>query len=376
MSLFQGNRMCNRRVVLLAFGLAVLFLLLPVRAGLWAAPLAGICTPENLDKWGPDCKPSSSQLVPAGSVPVPSPLPPAPSVLTYTYAYVTTGPVGLYTSPADAENGVAPIKVLDKGYVWVRLVGQVVYGDHVWYVTESGGYLPGSLVAIYKPSTFQGIVVQNRPVVPFAWVLNYVQTSAKPGARPDANGTWYRRYQLVNIYEAREADQQIWYRVGENQWLAQTNVAKVEWKQQPSQVGPGEKWIDVSLFEQTLAAYEGDRMVYATLISSGLPQWSTVQGLFRIHSKYALGPMVGREGRPDFYALEGVPWSMYFYQDYALHGAYWHDGFGWQHSHGCVNLAPADAKWLYDWTSPVVPSTWSSKLATNAEPGTWVWVHD
>ena len=117
-------------------------------------------------------------------------------------------------------------------------------------------------------------------------------------------------------------------------------------------------------------------MVYATLVSSGLPQWATVKGIFRIHSKYTFGPMVGREGLPDFYALEDVPWSMYFFQDYALHGAYWHDGFGWQHSHGCVNLAPLDAKWLFDWTSPFVPLGWRSKAATPAEQGTWVWVHD
>jgi lipoprotein-anchoring transpeptidase ErfK/SrfK len=131
----------------------------------------------------------------------------------------------------------------------------------------------------------------------------------------------------------------------------------------------------VGLFEQTLAAYQGDQMVYATLVSSGLPQWTTVQGIFRIHSKFTLGPMVGQEGKPDFYALESVPWSMYFFRDYALHGAYWHDDFGWRHSHGCLNLAPLDAKWLFEWTTPAVPL--GGKLAVaRPDQGTWVWVHD
>ena len=117
-------------------------------------------------------------------------------------------------------------------------------------------------------------------------------------------------------------------------------------------------------------------MVYATLVSSGLRQWPTAKGLFRIHTKITWGPMSGREGKPDFYSLEDVPWSMYFFEDYALHGAYWHDGFGYQHSHGCVNLAPLDAKWLYDWTTPVVPQGGAGATAPKAAPGTWVWVHD
>jgi lipoprotein-anchoring transpeptidase ErfK/SrfK len=117
----------------------------------------------------------------------------------------------------------------------------------------------------------------------------------------------------------------------------------------PPGVPSGAAWIDINLFEQTLAAYVGDRMVYATLVSSGLPGWNTPPGLFEIWNKVLAGKMSGADGRPDYYFLEDVPWTLYFNQDVALHGAYWHDGFGYQHSHGCVNLAPLDARWLFEW---------------------------
>jgi lipoprotein-anchoring transpeptidase ErfK/SrfK len=84
--------------------------------------------------------------------------------------------------------------------------------------------------------------------------------------------------------------------------------------------------------------------------------------------------MSGSDGQPDYYFLEDVPWTMYFHGAYALHGAYWHDRFGKVHSHGCVNLSLADAKWLFDWTSPAGRTGWSR--ATEEDLGTWVWVHE
>ena len=368
--------MRKRWAALVAFliGAGILIVALPAYTAL-AEPSARFCNPEDTDNWGPNCTPIRKRRLPP---PTPSPAPESPlkSVLPFTYGYVMTGPVALYSNPADTDRGAPPARMLNLGYVWVRIMGQVSHNSQAWYLTEAGGYLPSALVAIMRPSAFQGIRVGGIPATPFAWVLNHVQTSPRPGEKPTTNSANYKRYDAVNIYEQQEVDKQTWYRVGDNQWLAQTVVAKVEWRPPPPEVGPGEKWIDVSLFEQTLAAYEGNRMVYATLISSGLPQWATAKGLFRIHTKYELGSMTGREGKPDYYSLEGVPWTMYFYQDYALHGAYWHDGFGWRHSHGCINLAPLDAKWLYDWTSPYVPPGARVRAATEAEPGTWVSVHD
>jgi hypothetical protein len=350
---------------------------LPASAASPAAPSAGVCDPEDAGNRYHECRKALEQNLPA---PTPAPAPvvsnTVKSALPFTYAYVMTSPVALYANPADADNGVAPVRTLDHGYLWVRLAGQVAYNGQTWYLTDGGGYLPASLAGIYRPSTFQGIAVSSQPEFPFAWVLKSIKTSSKPGGQPGASSATFKRYDVVNIYESSVENGQVWYRVGDNQWLVQTAVAKVQVAPPPPGVGSGEKWIEVNLFEQTVAAYEGDRMVYATLGSTGLPRWATVQGLFRIYAKVTLGPMSGQEGKPDYYSLEDVPWAMYFYQGYSLHGAYWHDGFGYQHSHGCVNLAPLDARWLFDWTTPAVAQGGGGKLATPADLGTWVWVHD
>ena len=118
----------------------------------------------------------------------------------------------------------------------------------------------------------------------------------------------------------------------------------------PFGVGPNERWVDVNLTTQTLNAYEGNDVVYTTLISSGVPNYPTVTGMFRIYLRYESQTMNGYLLGYDYY-LENVPYVMYFYQDYALHGAYWHENFGYPMSHGCVNLDEPDAAWLYDWTT-------------------------
>ncbi len=107
---------------------------------------------------------------------------------------------------------------------------------------------------------------------------------------------------------------------------------------------PGEKWIEVDLSDQTLTAYAGGTPVYSAVVSTGLPGTPTVTGEYRIYAKYRSAPMSG----PGYY-LPNVPYIMYFYRGYALHGTYWHNNFGQPMSHGCVNLRTSDAEWLYNW---------------------------
>lgn len=116
----------------------------------------------------------------------------------------------------------------------------------------------------------------------------------------------------------------------------------------PAIVADGERWIDVNLSNQTLVAYEGDTAVFNTFISSGLSQWPTVVGQFRTYMKYETQTMNGYLLGYDYY-IQDVPYVMYFYEDYAIHGAYWHNNFGMPMSHGCVNVEPAEAGWLYGW---------------------------
>ena len=130
---------------------------------------------------------------------------------------------------------------------------------------------------------------------------------------------------------------------------------------------PGKKKrIEVSLSQQTLRAYEGDQEVYSAKISSGIPGSKTADGLtsatptgdFYIFSKMPNKHMGTVTGNPDAeggYSLPGVPWTCFFRNPggYAFHGTYWHNNFGLQMSHGCVNMRNADAKWLFRWSEPV-----------------------
>jgi lipoprotein-anchoring transpeptidase ErfK/SrfK len=110
--------------------------------------------------------------------------------------------------------------------------------------------------------------------------------------------------------------------------------------------GAGERWIDVNLSTQTVTAYAGRTAVYTAKASTGTWRTPTVVGTYRIYVKYRSAPMSG----PGYY-LPGVPYVMYFYRGYSLHGTYWHNNFGTPMSHGCVNLSTPDAGWFYNWAS-------------------------
>src|SRR5512138_977324 len=110
--------------------------------------------------------------------------------------------------------------------------------------------------------------------------------------------------------------------------------------------GNGERWIDVDLTNQTLYAYEGDTVVNSFVVSTGTWMTPTVTGKYKVYVKIRSGNMSG----PGYF-LPDVPYIMYFYKSYGLHGTYWHNNFGTPMSHGCVNLRTDEAGWLFNWAS-------------------------
>jgi hypothetical protein len=164
-------------------------------------------------------------------------------------------------------------------------------------------------------------------------------------------------------------------------WVPEASMRILEPRDSfPSFATGDRKWIDISIKQQSLVAYTGKTPVYATLISSGRAGLgdpdkteSTPRGTFMIYQKEVASTMDGDEDKGDSYNLRDVPFVQYFHKGYALHGAYWHDEFGKVRSHGCVNLAPKDAAWLFEWTDPSVPETWHGVL--NKERGTVVHIH-
>ena len=136
-----------------------------------------------------------------------------------------------------------------------------------------------------------------------------------------------------------------------------------------------EKWIEVSLSEQKARAWEGNKKVMEFPISSG--KWSpTPKGTFNIWYKTRIQSMIGgSQELGTYYNLPNVPSNMFFYQGYALHGAYWHNNFGQPMSHGCVNEPLANAAQIFEWAGPVVPPGQLVVRATPENPGTRVLVH-
>ncbi len=171
------------------------------------------------------------------------------------------------------------------------------------------------------------------------------------------------------------------YETAEGKWLSDKDASRLDpAKRMPAWGKNGEKWMDVNVTKQTVVLYEGERPVFATLISSGEagledPKHTTAtkRGIFRIHTKHVTATMSSDEIGEEF-ELRDVPYVQYFDKEgYALHGAYWHDRFGVPKSHGCINLAPEDARRIFHWTEPQVPVGWHGVLLPLK--GTIMFVH-
>lgn len=222
---------------------------------------------------------------------------------------------------------------------------------NTWYKVADGQWARAENMHFYDGTRFAGVRVNRTPERPFGWVLQRFQPAPGPDAEPPEDAPWIGRYTFIEIHDAAEGeDGWVWFDVGGGQWVKQTFLSLVDVSPRPEDVGQDEYWVEVDLFEQVFAAYEGDRMVYAGLVSSGLDGWDTNEGLFSVYARHREWPMWGGEVGEDYYYLQDVPHTMFFDNEIALHGAYWHDGFGAQRSHGCVNMPPRDAQWVYYWS--------------------------
>jgi lipoprotein-anchoring transpeptidase ErfK/SrfK len=320
------------------------------------------------------------------SIEAPDPPPPLPilempepedDIVPYTFAHVTVLPLDIYRHPVDEETGIPPVRTLLSGDWWLSLDEKVEYNGREWYQINEDEYIPADAVWLAQPSRFQGVYLADQPQQAFAWMNRAARPSVVPQGELNQNVPLLQRYQLVTILAEHQIDRQLWYLVGDDQWIEQTNVSRVDVDPVPEGVEPGAKWIEVDLFEQTIAAYQGARMVYATLISSGREHTATPPGLYQIKVKIRAAKMsmpFAKDGDPLYYYLEDVPWTMYFHEAYSIHAAYWHDAFGFRRSHGCVNLSPRDALWFFEWADPPIDDD-TDYLYAGSGPRTWVWVH-
>jgi hypothetical protein len=242
--------------------------------------------------------------------------------------------------------------------------------------------LPVDRLRPIQGSDFHGVEIGKDVEFPFAFIrkpaARYWQRSGR--SLIDAGEAAYRA--AVRLTGKQQFFRgRLHYETVDGKWLSDLDASRLDpARRMPGWGKKGEKWIDVNLTKQTLLLYEGEKPVYATLISSGeagledpAHTTATKRGIFRIHTKHVTATMSSDEAGEEF-ELRDVPYVQYFDKEgYALHGAYWHDRFGIPKSHGCINLAPEDARRIFYWTEPAVPVGWHGAL--KPLEGTVMFVH-
>ncbi|MBZ0291530.1 MAG: L,D-transpeptidase [Anaerolineae bacterium] len=276
----------------------------------------------------------------------------APDLSTLsTYSFWRIGPeaTNLFDAPGGNVVGQYPA-----GFNFVRALDTSIED---WLQIEGGHWLARTVAEFTEPSYFRGVRLPYGLDHPFAWVLDKtgIYTSEYPGGPPSpATGRVPLRYERVNIFaEAPGDDGWIWYMIGPDQWVNQRYLSIAQQITRPRNVAG--RWAAVDLFEQNLVAYEEDKPIFATLISSGLPGTDTNQDLFTIWARLERDGMSGATGAPNAYALQSVPWVQYFDEAISLHGTYWHDLFGYRQSRGCVNMSISDARFIFEWMGSAGP---------------------
>lgn len=292
-----------------------------------------------------------------------APIDPALGNVNVRYAEVRNDNAPVFGSAEEAAGykRKSAIQFLNGITVYISYTDEMEMGGKKLYMTGPNTWMTGNdLSRIGALPASRGLIFQKTPAVSFGWVLTYfsptpqIAISNTPGIAGDGNtNRLLNLYDVVQIYSEQKVGEDTWYMIGPDEWVQQKYIARVTPNTQPPQGVTNERWIDINLFEQTLAVYDKRQMVFATIIASGSDPFWTRPGLFQIYNKLESGPMSGsfEADRSDAYYLEDVPWTMYFDEARALHGAYWRAKMGYPQSHGCVNLAVGDAHWLYDWAN-------------------------
>jgi hypothetical protein len=242
--------------------------------------------------------------------------------------------------------------------------------------------MPLDRMRAVEASSFAGLPLADGiglPVV-FTTTRGSVLLAGQPGrGLRSARALGYREALPVTGKRVQISGQE-YFETTHGEWVKNDGLVFVgPMRNRPGWASPGRTWIDISILKQTLIAYEGETPVYVTLVSTGIdgledPEetHATIRGQFLIHTKHVTATMSGDEVG-DEYDLRDVPYVMYFNEGYALHAAYWHDAFGRPRSHGCVNLSPLDARWIFEWSDPPVPEAWHAALSL--QEGTLVYIH-
>jgi hypothetical protein len=243
--------------------------------------------------------------------------------------------------------------------------------------------LPTDRLRPIRGSDFHGVEIGREVKLPFAFVRRdgaHFWRYERQGNHLEDDGPAPYRAAIALTGKRRFFHGRLHDETSDGRWLSDQDASRIDpARRMPAWGKNGERWLDVNVSKQTLVAYEGEKPVFATLVSSGEAglddadkTTATKRGIFRIHTKHVSATMSSDEVGEEF-ELRDVPYVQYFEKGYALHGAYWHDRFGTPKSHGCINLSPEDARRLFFFTEPALPLGWHGVLKSLT--GTVVFVH-
>jgi|GEM_PF-312978 len=389
--------------------------------GRWleVGPFAWMCSDVadySADEPGAPTLGTKPWLLPGGgdgvrpSRPGARPLPPLEATspsddgLPYRYYFAGQGGAYGYASLARAQDD-APDQELEQGFAVAIVEEKTAHGES-WGRTKKGRWFAMRELVAARPFAFHGVLVPSGSTeLDVAWVTADKANLFATEKPTKAVGV-IPRFERVSVKEERGSGADAMVRVeavaamsstggaaGSSSnasaaagWMRARDVGRARVAPPPPELAAGagggeaagERWIDVDLAQQTLVAYEGKQPVFATLVSTGKgppkTEFATPPGTHRIWVKIFTTKMdnLEKEDVEKHYALEDVPWVQFFDKAVALHGVFWHRDLGHIHSHGCVNLAPLDARWLFAFTGPHLPAGWSAVYPTRSEPGTLV----
>ena len=276
------------------------------------------------------------------------------------------------TSPSERPDDVPAVvkEYMNAGY-YVTKAGEEIKSQRRFLRTQRGAYARKYQLRQKESPEFEGHVLDGPDALPLYFIRRAMPLMVREAegsdvlveseVTPDRLSTYpfARKITIGTKHFFEDAD---------GRMLRTYAVGKAYKLKRPPGVGKDERWVHIDLSEQTLVAYEGDEPVFATLVSTGKEPGMTPIGVHRIQTKHVATPMRDQPIEEEAYSIEDVPWTQYFSGSVALHGAFWHAGFGQVRSHGCVNLSPSDARWLFGFTDPPLPPGWHAVAPTKSTP--------
>lgn len=284
-----------------------------------------------------------------------------------------------------APNTVLPL------FEEIRAEGSNPRND-LWY-RVNGGFVYTSTVQPIKPYRMPEEVTEITTEIdeePGFWaevIVPYTLARSRPsgpGVLLEDGTPVYHFYASVHRVIGIETDEAgyLWYKVYDDKprtppvYVLARHMRRIREKElDPIRPEARDKRIVVTLDEQRIDCYEGERLVFSTLTSSGGEGFETPKGehavVYKQPSRHMYSdPEFEAFSDPNFFDLPGVPFNIFFTTlGHAIHGTYWHGDYGRPRSHGCLNVTPEAARWMFCWVDPYVPYS-NSAGGSSREPGT------